>query len=66
VRDGDDPEDALAGLAEVRSRLRGGGLDSVTVVREGRDELKRRSWAVLGRWDRALAVVLREFQCEQI
>ena len=36
-------EDTLRALAEVRSRLHGGGLDAVAVVRAGRRELKRRS-----------------------
>jgi hypothetical protein len=37
-----DLERTLTDLAEVRSRLRGGGLDAVEVVRAGRDELERR------------------------
>jgi AbrB family looped-hinge helix DNA binding protein len=55
VPDGDDLEEILEGLAGVRARLRGEGLDAVAVVREGRRELERRSWAALGRWDAALA-----------
>lgn len=51
---GYDLEETLEALAGVRSRLRGGGLDAVAVVREGRDELERRAWAVRGRWDRLL------------
>ena len=37
-----DLEQTLADLAEVRGRLRGGGMDAVALVREGRDELERR------------------------
>jgi AbrB family looped-hinge helix DNA binding protein len=51
---GYDLEETLAALADVRSRLLGRGLDAVEVVREGRRELKRRSWAALGSWDRVL------------
>jgi hypothetical protein len=40
---GFDLDQTLADLAGVRSRLRTGGLDAVAVVREGRDELERRS-----------------------
>lgn len=49
-----DLEETLEALAGVRARLRGRGLDAVAVVREGRDELERRSWAALGRWERAI------------
>ncbi len=52
---GHDLEEALEALAGVRARLRGGGLDAVAVVREGRRELERRSWTALGRWDAARA-----------
>jgi hypothetical protein len=48
-------EETLEALAGVRWRLRGGGLDAVAVVRQGRDELKRRSWAALRSWDGVLA-----------
>jgi len=51
---GQNLEETLEALAGVRSRLRGGGLDAVAVVREGRDELERRSWAGLGSWDGVL------------
>lgn len=37
-----DLERTLADLAEVRSRLRTGGMDAVEVVRAGRDELEQR------------------------
>lgn len=37
-----DLEQTLADLAEVRSRLRTGGMDAVEVVRAGRDELEQR------------------------
>jgi len=38
-----DLESTLAELAKIRSRLRGPAVDAVAVVREGRDELERRS-----------------------
>jgi hypothetical protein len=37
-----DLESVLAGLAEIRGRVRG-PIDAVAVVRQGRDELERRS-----------------------
>lgn len=37
-----DLERTLADLAQVRSRLRSGGLDAAEVVRAGRNELERR------------------------
>ncbi|HEU4703608.1 MAG TPA: hypothetical protein VFS37_14090 [Conexibacter sp.] len=37
-----DLEQTLADLAEVRSRLRTGGMDAVEVVCAGRDELEQR------------------------
>jgi AbrB family looped-hinge helix DNA binding protein len=39
---GEDLEDALAALADVRSRLRD-SMDAVAVVREGRRESERRA-----------------------
>jgi hypothetical protein len=47
VPDGDDLAEILDDLARVRARLRGEGLDSVAVVREGRREPRtstRPSW----------------------
>ena len=43
ARPGEDLEDTLAALADVRSRLCG-SMDAVAVVREGRRELEGRSW----------------------
>jgi hypothetical protein len=37
-----DLESVLAGLAEIRGRVRG-PIDAVAVVRQGREELERRS-----------------------
>ncbi len=37
-----DWDAALAELAEIRSRIRGGPDDAVAIVREGREELERR------------------------
>lgn len=37
-----DWDAALAELAEIRGRMRGGPDDAVTMVREGREELERR------------------------
>ena len=59
-------EETLEALAGVRSRLRGGGLDSVEVVREGRRELERRSWAALSSWDGMLGRGSRGFHSERI
>lgn len=51
---GHNLEETLEALAGVRSRLRGGGLDAVEVVRAGRRELERRARAARGGWGRAL------------
>lgn len=37
-----DWDAALAELAEIRGRMRGGPDDAVAIVREGREELERR------------------------
>ena len=51
---GHNLEETLEALAGVRSRLRGGGLDAVAVVRKGRDELECQSWVALSSWDDVL------------
>jgi hypothetical protein len=38
-----DLESILAELAAIRGRMRGGSDDAVAIVREGREELERRS-----------------------
>jgi hypothetical protein len=38
-----DWDSTLTELAEIRSRMRGGSDDAVAIVREGREELERRS-----------------------
>jgi hypothetical protein len=38
-----DWNSTLAELAEIRGRMRGGSDDAVAIVREGREELERRS-----------------------
>jgi hypothetical protein len=38
-----DLEGILAELAKIRGRMRGGSVDAVAIVREGREELERRS-----------------------
>jgi hypothetical protein len=37
-----DWQSAMAELAAIRGRMRGGGDDAVAIVREGREELERR------------------------